>query len=342
MGELRRLVGKRPLFSIGVSIVLLDEQGRWLLQRRSDSGLWGLPGGGVEPGETFEQAAARELYEETGLTGVALTRMGSVSGPEMRHVYPHGDEVYLVGMAFRGSLSAAKFAEATLGTDGETLELAFFDLNALPTLNDNIERYFARCLRAEANLPDLPELGFTSVLNPPGGEYLAELRVAVGPRPLFAPGTSMVIYDDQGRMLLLKDLQTGLWKLPGGYMQLGETLEQCAHRKLYEETGLRAGHLEELYFYAGAEYRFTYPNGDVIDNVAMLYRVHGVSGELMLGNLVDQPNVDQPQEVLAYSWFAPDQLPAPEELSGPLTLAMLRFASSLSIDRCHAPGYALW
>ena len=229
MGELRKLVGTRPLFNVGVSVVLQNVQGEWLLQRRSDSGLWGLPGGGLEVGETFEQAAVRELEEETGLTGVPLTQMMSLSGPECRHVYPHGDEVYMVGVAFRGVLSAEKFAEATLGVDGETLELKFFGLNALPTLNDDIERYVARKLRAEAGLPELPELAYTAMASPPGGNHLAELRAIVGTRPLLAPGANVLVFNDRRELLLLQHAGTGRWTLPGGSMELGETFAECAH-----------------------------------------------------------------------------------------------------------------
>ena len=96
MSELRRLVGQRPLFNVGVSVVLLNKHGNWLLQRRSDSGLWGVPGGGMEVGETFEQVAARELLEETGLSGVTLHPWHSLSEPLGHHIYPHGDEVYMV------------------------------------------------------------------------------------------------------------------------------------------------------------------------------------------------------------------------------------------------------
>jgi 8-oxo-dGTP pyrophosphatase MutT (NUDIX family) len=47
--------------------VILDEAGRVLLHRRSDDGLWGMPGGWLDNGETPEQAIVREVAEATGL-----------------------------------------------------------------------------------------------------------------------------------------------------------------------------------------------------------------------------------------------------------------------------------
>lgn len=67
-GNLRAVWGSRPLLSVGVSILIQDEAGRVLLQRRGDDGLWGTPGGGLDPGEDFLTAARRELHEETGLS----------------------------------------------------------------------------------------------------------------------------------------------------------------------------------------------------------------------------------------------------------------------------------
>src|SRR5215208_6170287 len=65
--QLRQYIGHRPVLMVGAAILVLDKQDRLLMLRRSDSGLWGIPGGATEPGEVVEEAARRETFEETNL-----------------------------------------------------------------------------------------------------------------------------------------------------------------------------------------------------------------------------------------------------------------------------------
>jgi 8-oxo-dGTP pyrophosphatase MutT (NUDIX family) len=60
----------------GADALLLNDEGLVLLVRRADDGRWAMPGGWVDPGETAEQAAVREVREETGL---------AVSEPRLLH-----------------------------------------------------------------------------------------------------------------------------------------------------------------------------------------------------------------------------------------------------------------
>ncbi|UWX65423.1 NUDIX domain-containing protein [Deinococcus rubellus] len=309
LSELRAVVGPRPLFSVGASSVVQDETGRVLLQRRGDDGLWGLPGGGLEPGETFEEAARRELNEETGLD-TPLAFWQALSGAHLYHRYPNGDQVYFVGGLCRGRLSAASLEHAVPDDDGETLALGWFGLNGLPTISANVNKQTLSLLRAEVGLPPLP---LEPSPLPPVGEHMRELRALVGPRPLFAPGANVLLRDGEGRVLLVRQAHNGLWALPGGSMELGETFEQVARRELKEEAGVRVDELRPLRLYIGPQYRFTYPHGDVVDNVSQLFEAQFLGGELKL----------QAGEVTEAAWFAPADLPPEHGLSGPLIRANL-------------------
>jgi 8-oxo-dGTP pyrophosphatase MutT (NUDIX family) len=125
--ELRELVGHRPIIMVGSGVLLVRED-TVLLQRRKDNGLWGIPGGSLEPGESFEEAAIRETYEEVGLIIDKLSLFKVYSGKDQFYTYPNGDQIYDVGVAyitrdFHGKLQADA---------SEVLELAFFPIKELP------------------------------------------------------------------------------------------------------------------------------------------------------------------------------------------------------------------
>lgn len=126
--DLRALVGHRPLVVSIAAVVVHRGPREVLLHRRGDGGLWSVPGGVVEPGETLEAAARRELREETGLTAGHLALANVFSGPEYFHQYPNGDQTYFVGATY-----VAHGVQGTPTPDGrEATALRFHDLSKLP------------------------------------------------------------------------------------------------------------------------------------------------------------------------------------------------------------------
>lgn len=98
--DLRKIVGHRPLIQVGAGIIVEDPEGRVLLQLRSDNHCWSYCGGSIEPDERVEDAARRELFEETGLIAEEVELFGVWSGPELHYVYPNGDEVSNIDIVF--------------------------------------------------------------------------------------------------------------------------------------------------------------------------------------------------------------------------------------------------
>ncbi|HET9911120.1 MAG TPA: NUDIX domain-containing protein [Anaerolineales bacterium] len=98
--QLRQYIGHGPILLVGAAILILDEQDRLLMMKRSDNQCWGIPGGAIEPGEMLEIAAKRETLEETNLEIVEMSLFGAFSGPELYYKYPNGDEVYNVSVVY--------------------------------------------------------------------------------------------------------------------------------------------------------------------------------------------------------------------------------------------------
>jgi 8-oxo-dGTP pyrophosphatase MutT (NUDIX family) len=125
--ELRELVGKRPLFSPGATVVAFDHDNRVLMQLRSDTQTWGFPGGSSELGDSLEDTARRELFEETGLVADRLEFITVLSGAMYHFTYPNGDQIFNVGAVF-----VARGLTGDLQADVESLELRWFAPSEIP------------------------------------------------------------------------------------------------------------------------------------------------------------------------------------------------------------------
>jgi ADP-ribose pyrophosphatase YjhB (NUDIX family) len=134
--RVRRHIGAAPFVMPAAAAFIRDQAGHVLLQRRGDTGDWGLPGGGMELGERVDQTIVNEVHEETGLE-VAPTRLiGIYSDPAFWFTYPNGDRVKVVS-----SLFECRVLGGDLQADGiESLEVRFFPPDALPPMAERHAR----------------------------------------------------------------------------------------------------------------------------------------------------------------------------------------------------------
>jgi ADP-ribose pyrophosphatase YjhB (NUDIX family) len=131
--------------------------------------------------------------------------------------------------------------------------------------------------------------------------YLGQLRALAGDRTLMFVGGRGLVLDDRGRVLLIKRSDNGVWALPAGAMELGESIADCAVREVFEETGLRASAVTPFALYTGPAYTFTNMYADTYQLFVVAFRVDRWAGELT-------PVTDETTDA---GFFAPDAMPAP-------------------------------
>ncbi|MED4354854.1 NUDIX domain-containing protein [Schinkia azotoformans] len=113
----------------GVAVIILNEENQVLLQKRADVGLWGIPSGHVEIGETVSETAIREVKEETNLDIKIKKLIGVYSDPNSQvFVYPSGKAVHFITTCFLAEITGG---ELRCNSD-ESLEIKFFEIQNLP------------------------------------------------------------------------------------------------------------------------------------------------------------------------------------------------------------------
>ena len=127
---LREKIGHEPIISVGATVLVFNSNNEILLNLRSDTNDWGIPGGGKELNETLEECAIRELKEETNLKANDLELVTVLSGKEYYYKYPNDDEVDCVIALYK----VANYDGELKVNDGESAKLQFFSLDNLPEL----------------------------------------------------------------------------------------------------------------------------------------------------------------------------------------------------------------
>lgn len=277
-------VGAAALAQRGSEIVLI--------RRATEpfAGYWGLPAGYVEDDEHPEHAAVRECREETGLE-IAVDRLFGVYYFDDD---PRGNGILIVYQAtvVGGALSG--------GVEGDT---AFFSPHALPDHiagagHDRALRDWSRAtheVAAAGPMRFCPKCGYRlserhifgrdrHICDACGFIFFRDPKIAAG-----------ALVEQEGRVLLARrsvNPAKGKWYVPGGFVEIDESIEEAAIREIREETGLEIA-LDSLL----GVYSFGNPQRGF--NHLILYRAHPVGGTLMAGDDAD-----------AAAFFGPDELPS--------------------------------
>ena len=110
--------------------------------------------------------------------------------------------------------------------------------------------------------------------------YILDLRKIVGHQTIIQCASSIIVADDDNRILLGKRTDNNMLGYFGGSVEIDEKVEDCAKRELYEETGIIADEIEFFCINSGPETHYVYPNGDEVSNIEIIYLCKKYHGEL--------------------------------------------------------------
>lgn len=126
--------------------------------------------------------------------------------------------------------------------------------------------------------------------------YISDMRKFVGHSPLMATAAMCILYDKEKGLLLERRTDNGTWCVPGGAIELGETLEQALAREVREETSLEIA--DPVLFDVQASVHMVYPNQDEVYYTDVVYIVEKYAGT---------PSPDK--ESTELKWFQLHELP---------------------------------
>ena len=113
---------------VAASGIVSNGKGEVLLEKRADNGWWGLPGGHVDVGESVEQAAIREIWEETGIRTRVRRLVGIYSDPQYNVIGSYSDSlIHFVVVIFE-----CEYLSGELEVSEESTDVGYFPTRNLP------------------------------------------------------------------------------------------------------------------------------------------------------------------------------------------------------------------
>jgi len=131
----------------------------------------------------------------------------------------------------------------------------------------------------------------------PISPYLKSLREKIGREILQVPSVAAIVRDADGKILLVKS--SGVWSLPAGAIDLGETPARAVVREVFEETGLLVKPSSVAGVFGGEKFRYVYGNGDAVEYFIVVFECEIVGGQL----------IAQDGEVSEFGYCAVEEIP---------------------------------
>lgn len=295
---LRSHVGHEQIYLVYSTALVFDTQGRLLVQERYDFDWLSVPGGALEPGESLLDCTRREVFEETGIHCTVERFLGVFSHPQYNLLYPNGDQVqpWTVGFLCQ--------ADSTdIQVDGrEALHAAF---RPVEEVRHRLPLQYQHILAAAERHPTeaaFEPVYFDAELRP----HYPILRARVGKERVILSGGTAIIFNEQGKLLSIHEKRSGLWDLPSGLADLGETTSGTIVREVREETGLLVEPVRTLGIYSDPAFSLIeFSNGDEAHIVDLLLECKIIGGAI-------QPDGEETDQI---DFLSLDELAAQPGLS---------------------------
>ena len=263
---------------VSAGVVIMDADHKILLGKRKNvlgDGTWGLPGGHVKLGESTIECAKREVFAEVGI------ELKDLEVVEVIDFLDTGVDFQLVEIGFK---STKWEGIVELKEHKYCSEWKFFDMDHLPEL------YSAHAPIVDKIVKEYKQIDTKSEDDTPN--FLDYIH------PHFKVAVQSFVMNKEGKLLMglrCDAVDGGNWAVPGGHLDVGDTLEECAIRELREETGLVARRAQQ---FAAIEQPITISNK------------HYFHFGYLITDYVDTPVINgEPEDIERWEWFDIHKLP---------------------------------